>query len=219
VVDNRAQHGDIEKAEENFERLRSAGEFPDLVTFNSLSDGCAKHGDVGGQGASDRGDGPKYGDINAAEEIFASLVPDGVTFNSLIDGCAEHGEVERTEEIFDTMKTAGVVPNVATFNKIGGGAREAAAHSKRRHAAGPGKSSGAKAKNGASGSQELLMEVLSECSAIELRIECEMMGSTGELLRKQQSALRRLAEMWKQLEARECVPEQRLQLLRGTLRV
>jgi pentatricopeptide repeat protein len=80
----------------------------------------------------------KHGDIKAAEEIFVSVVPNGETFNNLTDGCAKHGvvgrteeamrtvgvrgimvdtrtkrgEIERNEEIFETMRTAGVVPNV-----------------------------------------------------------------------------------------------------------
>ncbi len=46
MVDACAKHGDIKETEEIFERTRSAGVFPDVVTFNNLIDGCAEHGDV-----------------------------------------------------------------------------------------------------------------------------------------------------------------------------
>ncbi len=55
LIDACASHDDIKNAEETSEKMRSAGELPDVVMFNSL---------IGGGG------GAKHGDIKKAEEIF-----------------------------------------------------------------------------------------------------------------------------------------------------
>ncbi len=83
-------HGGNNYAEETFENMHPADadpNVPHVVTFNSL-------------------------DIKKAEEEF----PAGA-FSSLTDRCAKHSEATRTVQIFETMRTAGVVPYVSLISK------------------------------------------------------------------------------------------------------
>ncbi len=60
------QDGDVNKAEEIFERMRFSRDLSDVATINSLTGGCAKHDD-----------------IKEAEEIFECESPGVATLNSL----------------------------------------------------------------------------------------------------------------------------------------
>ncbi len=88
------KHGENKYAKETFEKMQPAGvvpNVPNVVAFNSS-------------------------DIKKAEKVF----PDGATFCSLIAGCAKHGEAARTVEIFETMRTAGMVLNANLSGKAAG---------------------------------------------------------------------------------------------------
>ncbi len=58
------------------------------------------------------------------------------------DGCAKHGKIARTAGIFETMRTAGVIPIVGLSGKAAGRSTMHAAAFERRRQAGSGKGRG-----------------------------------------------------------------------------
>ena len=77
--------------------MRSADEFPDVATFNSLIGvGCTQRGDI------------KNAEDVSEKMRSAGELPDVVKFNSLIGGgCTQHGDTKKAEEICERMRSAG----------------------------------------------------------------------------------------------------------------
>ncbi|CAA7053879.1 unnamed protein product [Microthlaspi erraticum] len=77
-----------------FDLMASKGCSPDVVTLNSLIDGCCR--------------AKRVGDLDAAQDLFQEMISHGVclyrNFGILLDGLCNHGKVEKALEMFKVMQ-------------------------------------------------------------------------------------------------------------------
>ncbi|GFP83748.1 pentatricopeptide repeat-containing protein at3g09650 chloroplastic [Phtheirospermum japonicum] len=133
---------EIDKAEDLIREMVSVGIEPDVVSYNTLIDGCITVDDSAGaltyfNEMRKRGIAPtkvsyttlmkafaSTGQPKLANKVFDEMINDPrvkvdlVAWNMLVDGYCKLGLVEEAKSIIQRMKDNGVYPNVATYGSL-----------------------------------------------------------------------------------------------------
>jgi len=132
-------NGDESPTEKQMEKPSSPKAEPNVVTYTSMIDACAKVGDRAGaerwhKRMVERGLQPnphtfssvitacaKAGDAVAASQYLkimeeAQIQPDVVVYGSVLNACARAGDVERAKKIFQHMQSSGIHPNAFAYS-------------------------------------------------------------------------------------------------------
>merc|ERR1719223_1702560 len=130
---------DESPTEKQMEKPSSPKAEPNVVTYSSMIDACAKVGDRAGaerwhKRMVERGLQPnthtfssvitacaKAGDAVAASQYLktmeqAQIQPDVVVYGSVLKACARAGDVERAKKIFKHMESLGIHPNAFAYS-------------------------------------------------------------------------------------------------------
>jgi len=128
---------DESPAEKQTEKMNSSKVEPNVVTYSSMIDACAKVGDRHGaerwhRRMLERGLQPnghtlssvitacaKAGDASAASEYLMSMEKaqlDIVVYGSVLNACAKAGDSERAKKVFQHMLSTGIKPNAFAYS-------------------------------------------------------------------------------------------------------
>jgi len=139
AVVNACGNGDESPAQKQTEKMNSSKAEPNVVTYSSMIDACAKVGDRAGaerwhKRMVERGLQPsahtfssvitacaKAGDALAASQYLkmmeqAKIQPDVVVYGSVLNACSRAGDVERAKKIFQHMQSSGIHPNAWAYS-------------------------------------------------------------------------------------------------------
>jgi len=87
-------------------QMKSEGPQPDVFTYSTIINACAKRGDI-------------QRVMNFLNEMIESgAVPNVITYNSALDGCSKAKDCVNAEKLISDMESRGIKPNVITWNRI-----------------------------------------------------------------------------------------------------